>query len=66
MEQAQQIAPLAMSVEEASRVIGFSRSMLYELIAKGELKTFKVGRRRLVQMGELKSFIERASREGAQ
>ncbi|AZD17381.1 excisionase, putative [Pseudomonas chlororaphis] len=38
---------------------------MYELIAKGEIKTFKLGRRRLILMTELKVWIERAAKEGA-
>lgn len=59
------IAPLAVSVEDAARVVGYSRSGVYELIASGDLKAFKLGRRRLILMTELKAWIERAAKEGA-
>ncbi|KIU54454.1 DNA-binding protein [Pseudomonas putida] len=65
MEQAQQVAPLSVGVEEAGRILGISRSATYEFIASGELKTFKIGRRRLALMSELKAFIERAAKENA-
>ncbi|AZE37692.1 MAG: DNA-binding protein [Pseudomonas protegens] len=66
MEQAQQqIAPLSVSVEESARILGISRSATYELIAQGEIKTFKIGRRRLALASELKAFIERAAKAGA-
>lgn len=65
MTQAEQIAPLSVSVEDAARIVGFSRSGIYELIASGEIKGFKLGRRRLILMSELKSWIERAARENA-
>lgn len=65
MEQKNQIEPLSVSVEDAARIVGFSRSSIYELIAKGEVKTFKIGRRRLVLMTELKSWVERAAGIGA-
>jgi len=65
MEQKNQIEPLSVSVEDAARIVGFSRSSIYELIAKGEVKTFKIGRRRLVLMTELKSWVERAAGVGA-
>jgi excisionase family DNA binding protein len=52
-------------VEEAGRILGISRSATYEFIAKGEIKTFKIGRRRLVLMSELKAFIERTAKENA-
>ena len=65
MEQAQQIAPLSVSVEDAARIVGYSRSGIYELIARGDLNAFKLGKRRLILMTELKSWIERAAKEGA-
>lgn len=65
MDHAQQAAPLSVGVEEAGRILGISRSATYELIAEGELKTFKLGRRRLALVSELKAFIERAAKEGA-
>ncbi|WP_060538768.1 helix-turn-helix domain-containing protein [Pseudomonas sp. NBRC 111125] len=64
MEQAQQLAPLSVGVDDIGRILGISRSATYECIAKGEIKTFKIGRRRLALMTELKAFIERAAKEG--
>ena len=65
MEQTHQMAPLSVSVEESARILGISRSATYELIAQGEIKTFKIGRRRLALASELKAFIERAAKAGA-
>lgn len=65
MEQAQQIAPLSVSVEDAARIVGYSRSGIYEVIAQGELKAFKLGKRRLILMAELRAWIERATKAGA-
>lgn len=65
MEQARQIAPLSVSVEDAARIVGYSRSGVYELIASGHLRAFKLGRRRLILMTELKAWIERAAKDGA-
>ncbi|WP_286800393.1 helix-turn-helix domain-containing protein [Pseudomonas sp. UBA4034] len=65
MNNPEHIAPLAVSVEDAARVVGYSRSGVYELIASGNLKAFKLGRRRLILMTELKAWIERAAKEGA-
>ncbi|WDH45957.1 helix-turn-helix domain-containing protein [Pseudomonas chlororaphis] len=62
---AEQPTALSVSVEDAARIVGYSRSGMYELIAKGEIKTFKLGRRRLILMTELKVWIERAAKEGA-
>jgi excisionase family DNA binding protein len=65
MEQAQQLAPLSVGVDDVGGILGISRSATYELIAQGEIKSFKIGRRRLILMTELKAFIERAAKEGA-
>ena len=65
MNNPEHIVPLAVSVEDAARVVGYSRSGVYELIASGDLKAFKLGRRRLILMTELKAWIERAAKEGA-
>lgn len=65
MSQAALIAPLSVSVEEAARLVGHSRSGIYEVIARGELKAFKLGKRRLILMVELKAWIERAAKVGA-
>ncbi|MBV4544683.1 helix-turn-helix domain-containing protein [Pseudomonas triticicola] len=65
MEQANQLSPLSVSVEDAARIVGYSRSGVYELIASGDLKAFKLGRRRLILMTELKAWVERAAKDGA-
>lgn len=65
MEQAQQIAPLSVSIEDAVRIVGHSRTGIYEVIASGDLKTFKLGKRRLILMTELRAWIERAAKAGA-
>lgn len=65
MNQAEQIAPLSVGVEDAARIVGFSRSGIYELLASGELRGFKLGRRRLILMTELKTWVERTARENA-
>lgn len=56
---------LSMSVEEAARLTGYTRSGIYEVIASGELKAFKLGKRRLILMTELRAWIERAAQAGA-
>jgi len=65
MLQATMATPISVSVEEAARLVGHSRSGIYEVIAQGELKAFKLGKRRLILMTELKAWIERAAKEGS-
>ena len=52
---------LAVTVKVASRMISLGCTKLYELIASGELKSVRVGKRRLIPVAEL----ERLVREGA-
>jgi excisionase family DNA binding protein len=65
MNQEARIAPLSVSVEDAASIVGYSRSGIYEVIASGDLKAFKLGKRRLILMTELRAWIERAAKAGA-
>ncbi|WP_439878093.1 helix-turn-helix domain-containing protein [Pseudomonas prosekii] len=65
MSQLAAFSPLSVSVEEAARMTGYTRSGIYEVMAKGDLQTFKLGKRRLILMTELKAWIERAAKEGS-
>jgi excisionase family DNA binding protein len=47
-----------LSVEEASELLGIGRTACYELIARGKLRSVKVGRRRLVAASDLAAYIE--------
>lgn len=55
--------PLSVGVEDAARMIGVARSMLYELLARGEIESFKLGRRRLVLVKNLEAYINRQANE---
>jgi excisionase family DNA binding protein len=44
-------------VEEAATALRLSRSMLYELIRSGRLRTVKQGRRRLVPVSALAEYV---------
>lgn len=65
MTQAATIPALALGIDEAARVIGVARSMMYEIVARGEIESFKLGRRRLILTKELDTYINRIAREGA-
>ena len=52
--------PLAHSVADAARLIGISRSRIYELIAVGELAVAKLGCRTLVPHDELVRLLKEA------
>ena len=44
-------------VEEAAAALPLSRSVLYELIRSGQLRTVKQGRRRLVPVTALAEYV---------
>ena len=48
-------------VGEAASALGIQRSKLYGLIAAGELRSVKVGRRRLIPAGAVAEFIAQAA-----
>lgn len=50
---------LAYSVDAAADRLSVSKGTLENLIASGELKSFLVGRRRLVSRAALESFVHR-------
>lgn len=49
---------LAVTVDEASRMIGLSRATLYGLVMSGEVPSLKVGARRLVPVSTLRTWVE--------
>ena len=49
---------LAMSVEEASRALGISKSLGYELVATGKLPSVRLGRRIVVPRAALERFLD--------
>jgi excisionase family DNA binding protein len=51
------IEPLAVSPAEAARIVGISRSSLYQLIDGGEIANFKAGRRRLIPTDALRAWV---------
>ncbi|MGW8462466.1 helix-turn-helix domain-containing protein [Pseudomonas sp. CLCA07] len=65
MNQSHQAPALALGVEEAARVIGVARSMLYEIVGRGEIESFKLGRRRLILVKTLEAYINRVAKENA-
>lgn len=63
MNRYQAITPLSVGVEDGARLIGVARSMFYEMLARGEIESFKLGRRRLVLVKNLEMFINRQAKE---
>ena len=52
---------LAYSVDEAARLTGLSRDLLYDEMRRGHLSFVKVGRRRLITRQHLQQFLGTAS-----
>ncbi|CRM12876.1 DNA binding domain, excisionase family [Pseudomonas sp. 24 E 13] len=67
MNAALQVDPsqISLGVDEAARITDCTRTGIYKAIAAGDLKAFKIGRRRLILVSELKAFVERAAKAGA-
>ncbi len=63
MENAATVQLMAVGPEEAARLTSHSRSAIYSAIAKGELQAFKSGKRRLILVRELETWINRVAKE---
>jgi len=59
------IEPLAHSPDRAAQRIGISTRAIYTSIATGEIRSFKIGKRRLIADTELQRFVERKMAEAA-
>ena len=51
------VVPVLYDVDEAAEALRLSRSLLYELIRSGRLRTVKAGRRRLVPVAALDEYV---------
>lgn len=49
---------LAVNVPEAASMIGVSQSLLWRLLADGDIARVKIGRRTLIRVAELERFLE--------
>lgn len=57
--------PLAHSPDSAAKRIGTNTRAIYNLIATGELRSFKLGKRRLIPDAECQRLIQRRMAEAA-
>lgn len=55
---------LAYSVSETIRILSIGRTKLYALIASGELRPIKIGRKTLISHKEIENFLERLQNMG--
>ena len=57
--------PLAVSIQEASRISSCGRSTLYSEIKSGKLKIRKVGRRTIIALDDLRDWLASKARDDA-
>lgn len=61
----QTVQPYALTIDNAARFSGLSRSRIYELMGAGDLKSFKVGNRRMIMLDDMKAFLDQAAHSQA-
>lgn len=52
---------LSYSIDEAALLTGLGRTTIYKLIAQGDLRSCKIGRRRILRSIDLEHFINQLS-----
>jgi len=51
-------ARLTVTVEEAARLLGISRTLAYELVARGKLPYLRLGRRIVIPARALEALVD--------
>jgi excisionase family DNA binding protein len=59
------VAPRVLRVDEAALALGIGRSLVYDLIRSGRLRSFKVGSRRLIPAAAIDEAIATLTEEAA-
>jgi excisionase family DNA binding protein len=52
------VEPLALSVNDAARVLGLGRTSIYAMIDDGRLEKFKLGRRTLIKTSSIRRLVD--------
>ena len=55
--------PLAVSVEEAGRLLGVSRDLVYDMVARRELVAVRLGRRIVIPVRALQEMLGQTIKE---
>jgi excisionase family DNA binding protein len=58
--------PRLIAIKQATYEIGIGRTVIYELIKDGRLKTVKIGRRRLVPVEAIEELVASLRKEGGE
>lgn len=56
------IGPIAVSPSHAAKLVGVGRTTLYAALSSGELRSLKIGTRRLITVEALKLWLANAER----
>jgi excisionase family DNA binding protein len=48
---------LSVSIEGASKLTGFSKPIIYRLLAEKKLRSFKIGKRRFIDARSLREYV---------
>ena len=64
-EDPEEMSPLLLTVDRAAQKLGICRDFMYRLLARGEMRSVKIGRSRRVPVGELEAYIARRLSEVA-
>ncbi len=59
------VPPAALSPADAARELSLSRSHVYNLMAAGELRSVKIGRRRVIPYSEVTRLLQEGLRADA-
>ena len=57
--------PLMVRTDEAMRMLGITRTVLFAMLKSGEIESVKGGKNRLVPVAGLRSYVERLRGEQA-
>lgn len=49
--------PIAYAIPDGARAIGLGRTSFFNLLKRGEIRTFRIGSRRFVSRAELMRFV---------
>ena len=59
------VQPEALSVEAAARAAGCGKNSIYNAINAGELKSARIGRRRVIRIDALRDWLRRLEQAAA-
>jgi excisionase family DNA binding protein len=54
---------LVYSIDEAADLLGIGRTFMFQLVASGEIASFKIGKRRKIAREEIDAYLDRLRRE---